>query len=599
MTDTETGYLETPYLVEDYGSGQIGHHIGMQVTQIINKQKTIGMQASMTVSTTKIVHMQASMVINANKHIKMQTSMIVSTTKSIHMQVTEVISAQKNIGMQTSMTVTTTKHVGMQASQFIVNRELATHMQVTEVIGATKTDGMQATQTINKQKTIGMQAAQTVVNKLHTTGMQANMIESANNIIHMQATQVINKQKLVGMQANMVNILQPAYGMMASQFLVSPGFKTHMEAKQDKLKQHLCEVYLNEGGYLEDAYLAECIEAYLYMQVNMVNKIQFPVGMQANMIVGTNKHTGMQAAMTVNTQKNYGMQAQMFNKFTIGMQSTMVIYNVTQLRIMTTFPSRGTAALLGLNWTASSTASGDYSANNLNTDVIEEAFRSGPSSASLVTLTSDTGLSQGVPLDTIAILGHNLTKSATVQVQGSNDPFFGSINISFNMTTELENMYYIAPSFPTLLGQNRYWRFVIQDPTNSSGYIEIGAILYGASHIFSVLESFNNPINRGFKHFKDVLNTEGFTNVMNDRALKKFLKLRFEKLNFFNRNYSILEDMIMFARESLKVLVIPTPEFASRFAIYGKIVKLPEVSHTSNGAREEYIDLDIEWDESL
>lgn len=293
------------------------------------------------------------------------------------------------------------------------------------------------------------------------------------------------------------------------------------------------------------------------------------------------------------------MQVLQIQQKIIGMQALMVIYNTTQLRLMYVFPSRGTAALLGNNWTATSTASGDFSPNNLNTDVIEEVFRSGAGTASMVSLVCDSGVTQGVTLDTIAILGHNFTRSAIVQVQGSNVPDFSSVNTSFNMHTELENMYYIAPTFPNLSGQNRYWRFVIQDSTNSSGYIEIGTILFGNSHIFSVKESFVNPIVKGRTHFKDVLDTEGFTNVMNDRALKSYMKLRFENLDFRFQNYLILDEMIKYARTSLKILVIPTPAFPSRHALYGKLTKLPEEDHNSIEEEQEYIDLDLEWDESL
>jgi hypothetical protein len=307
----------------------------------------------------------------------------------------------------------------------------------------------------------------------------------------------------------------------------------------------------------------------------------------------------MQVNGIINTSKNYGMQVQQVIAEKFGMQSTMVIYNTTQLRLMCDFPSRGIQALLGNNWVASTTAPGDYLPKNLNTDVVEQAWRSTAGTASLSTLTCDTGVVQGVPIDTIAILGHNLTKSAQVQVQGSNDNFATPPNIVFNMNTELENMYYISPTFPPVAGQNRYWRFIFQDITNPAGFIEVGTLLFGTSDIFSVAECFRNPVVNGYRHFKDELRTEGFTNASNDRALKKFLKLEFEKLNYFKGNFRLLEESIKYARTSLKCLVIPTPQYPSRFAVFAKLVAMPEITHTDIDGTTGYVDLGLEWDESL
>ena len=167
------------------------------------------------------------------------------------------------------------------------------------------------------------------------------------------------------------------------------------------------------------------------------------------------------------------------------------------------------------------------------------------------------------------------------------------------MLVETTNMYYISPTFPTLSGQNRYWRFIIQDNTNPDGYLQVGTILFGTSEIFSLSEMFKNPLTFGYRHFKDAIQTEGFTNVSNDRALKKYLQLEFEKLNYFAGNYRILNEMMQYARTSLKTLVIPTPQYPSRFAIFAKITQMPEIIHTSIDETSEYIDVGFEWDESL
>lgn len=361
-----------------------------------------------------------------------------------------------------------------------------------------------------------------------------------------------------------------------------------------------------DDGYLDTEYLASGeYEDVFGMQANMQTRGSKICGMQAQQVINATKKAGMQAQMIVNDSNAYGMQALMILGKKFGMQARMVIYNATQLRLMWEFPSRGTAVLLGLNWTASSQFTGDYSPNNLNTDVVEQVYRSGAGTDAFVQLDSDTGVPQGVSIDTIAILNHNLTKSAQVQVQGSLDNFATPAQIVYNIPVEQINMYYISPTFPPSTGQNRYWRFIIQDPDNPDGYIQIGTILYGTSRIFSKKEFPIQPIVNGKRHFKDASPSEGFTTVSNDRALKKFLRLSFEKLHIPLGNFAILEEMEDFARTSLKVLVIPMPRFASRFAVFGKLTLIPDKSHIDNSgtiaAPEDdarYVDVDYEWDES-
>lgn len=380
------------------------------------------------------------------------------------------------------------------------------------------------------------------------------------------------------------------------------------------------------SGYLEDDYLSGPYLTGFYA---------WSTGMQAEMVTGGAKIIGEQGAFTITgtpvvtgmeakffklrhaIQENYlldpymtdsylaqymgafqGMQAQQLHATRMGMQAVMVLYNITQLRIMSEFPSRGTVGMAGASWTADSTSSGDFGANNLNTDIVEQVFRSGIGTASSVILTCDTGVVQGVSIDTLAILGHNLSKSATVQLQGLTS-LIASPSVTIDLTVEPNNMYYIAPTFPPANAKVRYWRFNISDPANPDGFVQIGTIVFGTSEIFSLSESFLNPITRGFQHFKDEVKTEGFTNVMNNRALKQYMKIGFRDLRYFESNYQKLETYLKFARTSLKCLVIPTPEFPSRFAIFAKLKSLPDIVHESIGKDEEYIDLSLEWDESL
>lgn len=528
---------------------------------------------------------------------------------------------------------------GMQVNM-VVNKQVAQGQQAKLVINKQVAQGQQIKMIASSQKVIGQQILMQVVNKIYAKGMQVNSHLSTSKIIGMQVQQTISDSNSYGQQSNMILSNPTTIGMQVKSQIVDSS-SLGMSVKADTLRHALCGMYL-EQPYMQEAYLAECMNAFMGMQVQVsvldepfpigmqtkmvinddkaigqqtnmiVNKQnnhgqqakmilsrQVPIGMQTKMVVNDEKAIGQQTKMIVTKSVNYGMQIQQVIADKIGMQATMVIYNATQLRLMCDFPSRGVQALLGNNWIASTTAPGDYLPKNLNTDIIEQKWRSTTGTASLSTLTCDTGVVQGVPIDTIAILGHNLTRSASVQVQGSNDNFVTPPNIIFNMNTELENMYYISPTFPPVAGQNRYWRFIFQDVTNSAGFIEVGTLLFGTSNIFSIAECFSNPVVNGYKHFKDELRTEGFTNASNDRALKKFLKLDFEKLNYFKGNFRILDDSVKYARTSLKCLIIPTPQYPSRFAVFAKLASMPELTHTDIDATTGYVDLSLEWDESL
>jgi hypothetical protein len=557
VADIERGYLENEnpegYLENDYLAGELDDASGFQVQMIINKSTPLGFQAEQIVNASQADGMQAEMVVDTSTSLGFQTNMIAAANVPLGMQVEMVIGALTSLGFQVEQVIEDSTFAGMQASQIFLAVEHATGFQVEGFITEQGTLGISALHDKLRHAILEYYLQYPYLEEPYLVSLMAAYPG-------LQAAMTINKSVATGMQVNQIIDLVPEAGMQA-EMIVNQEHATGMQAAM--------------------TVFAESMH-----------------GFQVQRVINAMNTYGMQAEMIVNTEHATGFQTQQLRVFKNGMQADMIIYNVTQLRIMWEFPSRGTEALLGLNWVASTTAAGDFAASNVNTDIIEQVWRSS-GVPSFQTLTCDTGIVQGVTIDTIAILGHNFTKSATVQVQGSNDNFATPPNVTFNMTTELENMYYISPEFPTIAGQNRYWRFIIQDTTNPAGYVEVGTILFGTSEIFSVTECFTNPITRGYKHFKDAMATEGFTTVSNDRALKRFLRLNFEKLNYFKGNFRILDEMMRFARTSLKVLVIPTPQYPSRFAVYGKLTGLPDIIHEGIDATTEYVDVEFEWDESL
>lgn len=293
-----------------------------------------------------------------------------------------------------------------------------------------------------------------------------------------------------------------------------------------------------------------------------------------------------------------GMQGNSLGAQTLGYQAQIVIYNVTNLRVLCNFLSRGTSTS---NWTATSSEPGDFGPNNLDTDITEQIWKSSIGITTSLNLTTDTGVPQGVFVDTVAIINHNLTTSATVSLLGSNDVTFATVGVTIQMQVTEDNMYYIAPEFPT--AQYRYWRFVINNVGNPDNFISIGTIIFGEADIFSG-ECITDQINYQLVDFADKIPTEGFTNVINSRSIKKSLGIEFQSIESRNRNFKLLRELFSTYRTTHKCLWIPTPsatdmEVTGRFAAFGKLVEIPAETHNSKGPLADYVNMSIDVDESL
>ena len=358
--------------------------------------------------------------------------------------------------------------------------------------------------------------------------------------------------------------------------------------------------YLNNANYLEESPLGSggylegppsetgAIGAQIY---GIITKDYYQ-GSQILQLITADDATGAQVIRTITADRFFGAQMESVRQVLTGAEVRYAIYNRTQIRFMCDFPSRG---VTGNNWTASSVQTGDWSPNNLNNDIVENAYRSADGVLS-ITLVCDTEIPQGVFLDTLAILEHNLSRGATVIVQGSNDPGFGSIPVIFGLEYSIRDMYYIAPVLP--LAGYRYWRFVIDDSGNPDGHIRIGSLVFGSSQVFSN-ECNTDQINFGRRQFTDKVFTEGHTNAQNDRGKKRYVGLQFRSLNAGGRNYALLQDMFETYGTTHKCLWIPVPKDPGRFAVFGKLADLPQQTHNYKGEDDDLVDLNLDIDESL
>lgn len=280
--------------------------------------------------------------------------------------------------------------------------------------------------------------------------------------------------------------------------------------------------------------------------------------------------------------------------------TTTITFTVSGGSAFSTISDSGTLKTVpGKNWvtTAGQQATGDFSPLNLNTDIVEQVFRTGGESATLsTTIVCDTQVPNGVFIDTLGIMNHNLTNSGTVTVDFSMTNDFSSGETLVLTPDASIDIIWIAPLIPTTAW--RFVRFTFSDAQNPAGYLQCGAIVFGSSLIFNG-ENIVDTVTKTARHYADKIQTEGFTSVASDRALRSSVQLEFRNLDFSKENYYILQRVFNYARTNLKCLWIPTPETPTRFSIFGKLSALPSETHNSKGAKADYIALTLELDDSL
>ena len=474
--------------------------------------------------------------------------------------------------------------------------------------------GAQAVFTIEKQTSLGMQCEIRIENLPSAQGQQANFVlDSGVHNTGMQADFTISGMTATGQQTLIGATNFPQETGMQAEFNILNFPKAYgMQFSRSNFEHGNCYGYL-EDPYLSDPYLRR-ICAQGGMQAEFLIVETMPLGQQSQFnIVDKPRALGMQAEFTILAETAIGQQADFVTLYALGMQCNIALYNTNNLRFMYEFPSRGlsgasgtnawgNAAGSGLSWKSNSTEAGDFDVSNLNTDIVEQVWRSDLGTVTGINLDCDTERPQGVFLDTLAILNHNLTSSAVVNLIGSNTSNFSVIGttIPLEVRDDDPNIYYIAPSLPNV--GYRYWRIAIDDSSNPDNYIQIGTIVFGDSSIFFG-ECFVDEVEFQLKDYADTVNTEAFTNVKNSRAQKKLLRLDFRSLAYQKANFRLMRTLFREARTILKVLWIPTPdpvnqEYMARFALFAKLTQIPIEKHNHKGGDADYVSFTVELDES-
>lgn len=549
----DNGYLGRPYLNGDsYLGGDAQNGQNLQIHRVINSaSKTKNIQVRGQIATLSSNKIQVKRAITNNFAKNIQILLFISKSRIKAVQVLRIIApASRSLAFQVLRTVTasTTKLIQINLRIEIIRNNLFQMLRV-----VTPSGGPRLVQ-ILRQVTTSVSA-------------KFQVLRLITNFSLPRALQVLRDLSVAPSR-----YIQTKRGRILHTINVDSG-------------------YLG-GSYLVDNYLVRGTLAWLPVQVargiNTTHNMRF----QIEKIIVDYPHTAKgQVERVINAVHRVGFQINRIQQFPVLVQVNRILYNTKRLRVLLDFPSRGTT---GTNWTATHTASGDFSPSNLNTDIVEQCWRS--DGAKVVSLTCDTQVSQGVFVDTIGLLGHNLTRSSTVEVQASMSPSFATYTSFFMASNRTSNWYYVAPKAPT--SSYRYWRFVISDTTNTAAFLQIGTIVFGSS-IIMVANDIIDSVKRSTKHFADKISTEGFTSVTNDRAIKYGLGVAFESITYDSDDYTSIRRLFDTARTSLKCLWIPTPEYPERFAVFGKLSEIPEEEHNALGPANDYVNFNVDVDESL
>jgi len=112
-----------------------------------------------------------------------------------------------------------------------------------------------------------------------------------------------------------------------------------------------------------------------------------------------------------------------------------------------------------------------YPEENLHNQRLAKRWRSTDPSAQ--TIVCNLGSAQAV--DTIAIMGHNISASATLTIEAGTADSWGSPAFTTSLTYNTAAVLKFLAAAQTY----QYWRFTIDDGSNSDGYVEVGRFWLG------------------------------------------------------------------------------------------------------------------------
>lgn len=288
------------------------------------------------------------------------------------------------------------------------------------------------------------------------------------------------------------------------------------------------------------------------------------------------------------------------------LQCNHVIYNTKNLRILWQIASDG-ITLDNIN--TSTHSSKDKNSVNLKSDVIEQYWQSNGCTSEWITF--DMGLNNAKSIDTLALIGTNLSSSAKINLKGydengdaetPSEVTWASIQSFSNFSGSGRDMViWISPENPKT--KYRYYRLGIDDSTRnntSTPYIRIGRLVAGRALCLSGENCLDN-VSMKRVNYKDEFVINGFTSIANNRSIKKTMTISFKDLNRLGYiNYKRLMEYIEYSRDTMKSLVIidPSDEYKYEYSVYAKLKDTPDESHSYVSDDTSNVSMNLSYDEA-
>lgn len=225
-----------------------------------------------------------------------------------------------------------------------------------------------------------------------------------------------------------------------------------------------------------------------------------------------------------------------------------------------------------------STLPGDFDISNITSDSIRQSWRSASVLSKQEIVIKADRISN---INCFAILGHNFTDIASIQVQANYSNNFLAPPVTKNVVWDRGNLI-----IPTEFGGNyEYYKISILDPTNPCGYLEIGRVVGGRVLTLVNNENITDSYQIGNKDMSETLRTQGYSRASSENITVRTLSVNFSKLHTEvgnDINFKNLRSMFRTVKTIHPFLVILDMDDPYFFNIWCQIPDVPDESFTVN-----------------
>lgn len=226
----------------------------------------------------------------------------------------------------------------------------------------------------------------------------------------------------------------------------------------------------------------------------------------------------------------------------------------------------------------SSTAAGDFAVTNILTESIRNKWRSATALTKQEIIIKAEKKSN---INCFAILGHNFTEAALVQVQANYSNNFLAPPVTRTFAYSKGNL--IIPTF--FGGDFEYYKISILDPSNPCGYVEIGRVVGGVLVELNNNEDISDSYKIGYKDLSETMKTQGYFRASNENIIQRTFDATFQKIYTEvgrDENFNKLRLMFQTVKTVKPFLTILDYQNPYKFNMWGQLTDIPDETFNVN-----------------